>query len=90
MATRRQRTENPARPAPKPARPDDAMTRKPYEQKIRAILVEHLGSENAADAWLDSEHTGYPTSARDAIENGHAELVLADLESQWGPSPSYA
>ena len=58
--------------------------------QIQALLIEHLGSEAAANAWLDSRSTGYPTTARDAVEAGHAEFVLADLESQWGPCPSYA
>ena len=58
--------------------------------RIEALLIEHLGSKKAADAWLDSPDTGYPTTARDAIDAGHAEYVLQDLLSQWGPSPSYA
>ena len=41
-------------------------------------------------ASVGSQSTGYPTTARDAVEAGHAEFVLADLESQWGPCPSYA
>ncbi|WP_165074932.1 hypothetical protein [Paludisphaera rhizosphaerae] len=55
-----------------------------------AILIEHLGSQEAADAWLDSPDTGYPTTARDAILASRGEFVLQDLESQWGPNPNYA
>ena len=59
-------------------------------RRIRTLLVEHLGSEAAADAWLRSTDTGYPGSALDAVRSGKAHLVLQDLEDQWGPSPSYA
>ncbi len=59
-------------------------------ETIRAALTRHLGTPEAADAWLDSEDTGYPTTAMDAIQAGKADLVMADLEQQWGPSPSYA
>ncbi len=73
------------RPQPsRPATSDDSHAR------IRALLLLHLGSMKAVDAWLDSPDTGYPTTARDAINAGHAEFVLRDLESQWGPNPSYA
>jgi hypothetical protein len=68
----------------RPATSDDAYAR------IRALLLDHLGSPKAVDAWLDSPDTGYPTTARDAVNAGHAEFVLKDLESQWGPNPSYA
>jgi len=58
--------------------------------RIRGLLVNHLGSDEAADAWLNSRETGYPDTALAAIKSGAGELVLGDLESQWGPSPAYA
>lgn len=60
-----------------------------YLAKIRALLIEHLGSANAADVWLNSAKTGYPTTALDAIRAGHGEAVLDDLENRWGPGPHY-
>jgi hypothetical protein len=57
---------------------------------IWSILVDHLGSALAAQAWLNSTNTGYSGSAMDAIREGDADLVLEDLCQQWGPSPSYA
>ena len=58
--------------------------------QIRQLLAEHLGSDVAAIAWLNSASTGYPGTALDAIRQGHAALVLEDLKSQWGPGPPYA
>jgi hypothetical protein len=57
--------------------------------RIRSLLAEHLGSEAAADVWLNSTDTGYPTTAMDAIRDGKADLILDDLENQYGPGPSY-
>ncbi len=59
-------------------------------KKIRELLAEHLGSHAAARVWLLSPDTGFETTALDAIRKGHVKTVLATLESQWGPSPSYA
>ena len=59
-------------------------------ERIRRVLAEHLGSDAAGFAWLNSPGTGYPGTALDAISQGHAALVLEDLEAQWGPGPSYA
>ena len=56
---------------------------------IREALCHHLGSIAAADAWLNSPETGYPTTAMEAIREGKAELVMDDLEQQWGTSPSH-
>ena len=58
--------------------------------RIRRSLIAYLGSPEAADAWLSSTETGYPTTADDAIAQGHARLVFEDLMGQWGPSPHYA
>lgn len=58
--------------------------------RVRQMLIQHLGSDRAADAWLNDPNTGYPTTAMDAIRQGKEDLVLEDLESQWGPSPPYA
>jgi hypothetical protein len=62
---------------------------KDMEHQIRALLIQHLGSENAADVWLNSTNTGYPTTALDVIRAGKGDLVLDDLENRWGPGPSY-
>ena len=59
-------------------------------ETIREALIYHLGTPVAAAAWLNSPDTGYPTTAMDAIRAGHADVVMADLEQQWGPSPCYA
>lgn len=61
-----------------------------YLRHIRSALAAHMGSVNAADAWLDSRDTGYPTTARDAIREGRGLDVLGDLEGQWGPGPHYS
>ena len=58
--------------------------------RIRHLLTQHLGSDVAAIAWLNSPSTGYPGTALDAIRQGHAAVVLEDVESQRGPGPSYA
>ena len=58
--------------------------------KIKALLAGHLGSDEAADAWLGSRSTGYPETALVAIQSGFGHLVLGDIEAQLGPSPSYA
>jgi hypothetical protein len=70
---------------PAPAREDPSAY-----GRIRRMLVAHLGSESAADAWLTSTKTGYPGSALDAIHSGKADQVGQDLEAQGGPNPSYA
>lgn len=59
-------------------------------QRVRQLLAEHLGSHAAARLWLVSPGTGFETTALDAIRAGQVKLVLATLESQWGPSPTYA
>ena len=58
--------------------------------RARELLAQHLGSDAAARLWLVTPDTGFQTTALDAIRDGKAKLVLATLESQWGPSPSYA
>lgn len=59
-------------------------------QRVRRLLAEHLGSDAAAQLWLTSAGTGFETTALDAVRAGRVKQVLATLESQWGPSPSYA
>ncbi len=59
-------------------------------KKVLDLLAEHLGSKDAAISWLKSSGTGYPGTALEAIQQGHANLVLVDLETQWGLGPSYA
>jgi hypothetical protein len=58
--------------------------------KARRMLAEHLTSHAAARLWLVTPSAGFVTTPLDAIRNGQAKLVLAMLESQWGPSPTYA
>ena len=53
---------------------------KPTLEEIRSNLAGQLGSLAGADAWLTSPHTGYPTTALDAINAGHAAFVLEDIE----------
>jgi hypothetical protein len=58
--------------------------------KTRRMLAEHLTSHAAARLWLVTPSPGFVTTPLDAVRNGQAKLVLAMLESQWGPSPTYA
>jgi len=58
--------------------------------QIRELLAEHLGSHAAARLWLVTPGAGFETTPLDAIRKGQVKAVLATLESQWGPSPSYA
>jgi hypothetical protein len=58
--------------------------------QVQELLAQHLGSHAAARVWLISNNTGFETTALDAIRKGQVKVVLATLESQWGPSPSYA
>ena len=57
---------------------------------IKSILIHHLGSAEAADAWLGSRDAGYPTTPLATINSGRGELVLADVSARFGPSPHYA
>lgn len=63
--------------------------RKMFKQ-VQKLLAEHLGSHAAARLWLVRAGTGFETTALDAIRKGQVQVVLATLESQWGPSPTYA
>ena len=67
----------------------DAEDRRCFQQ-VRSLLAEHLGSHAAARLWLVSQDTGFETTALDAIRKGQVKVVLATLESQWGPRPIYA
>ncbi len=58
--------------------------------RLRQLLAEHLGSQAAARLWLVSPGTGFETTALDAVRKGQAKVVLGTLETQWGPSPTYA
>lgn len=77
-------------PAPRKVRAATPPAPRDAAARIVAALIRHLGSQEAADAWLDSPDTGYPTTARDAMRDGHADYVLRDLQAQWGPNPPYA
>jgi hypothetical protein len=59
-------------------------------KRVRRLLAEHLGSHPAARLWLVSPGTGFETTALDAVRKGQAKVVLETLNSQWGPSPTYA
>lgn len=52
------------------------------KKNIRSLLAWHLGVQ-AVDSWLDSTDTGYPATARQAIEDGNAEYVLHHLEEDF-------
>ena len=84
------RGSDPARPSSKVIAPIAAKPSRDVAAIIKAKLVFHLKSEEAADAWLQSPNTGYPDTALAAIKSGYAELVLSDLESQFGPNSAYA
>jgi hypothetical protein len=58
--------------------------------RICGVLAEHLGSTAAARLWLITPSAGFVTTPLDAICQGHAVQMLEMLESQWGPSPTYA
>jgi hypothetical protein len=67
----------------------DSQDRKAFE-RVRQLLAEHLGSHAAARLWLVSPGTGFDPTPLDAVRKGQVKVVLATLESQWGPSPTYA
>jgi hypothetical protein len=58
--------------------------------QILSGLTAHLGSAEAARLWLVSQSPEFGTTPLSAISEGKARLVLALLESRWGPSPIYA
>lgn len=59
--------------------------------KVRDLLARHLGSYAAARLWLTTPRVaGLPGTPLEAIREGRVNQVLAALESQWGPNPSYA
>jgi hypothetical protein len=59
-------------------------------RRIAFLVAEHLGSPEAARLWLVTPSPEFGTTPLAAIEAGRASLVLAALESRWGPSPDYA
>jgi hypothetical protein len=59
-------------------------------RRVRELLAEHLGSSAAARLWLVTPSPGFVTTPLDAVRQGQATLVLAMLETQWGPSPTHA
>ena len=58
--------------------------------QILSGLTAHLGSTEAARLWLVTQSPEFGTTPLAAISEGKARLVLALLESRWGPSPIYA
>jgi hypothetical protein len=59
-------------------------------ERLRELLAQHLGSHAAARLWLVSPAPGFETTPLDAIRRGHAKPMLEMLESEWGPTPTYA
>jgi hypothetical protein len=59
-------------------------------QRLRQLLTQHLGSAAAARLWLVTPSPGFVTTPIDEVRKGRAKLLLAMLESQWSPSPTYA
>jgi hypothetical protein len=59
-------------------------------RRIVSLVAAHLGSPEAARLWLVTPAPEFGTSPLSAIEAGRANLVLAVLESLWGPSPNDA
>jgi hypothetical protein len=57
---------------------------------ILSMLEKHLGSAEAARLWLVTRSPEFGTPPLTAIAEGKAKLVLAVLESHWGPNPTYA
>jgi antitoxin Xre/MbcA/ParS-like protein len=98
--------ENAKRPSPHRTRgegsgvPDEAAIRQaladlgPAGQgsgcRILAVLAEHLGSPEAARLWMVTPSPELGATPLAAISAGKADLVLALLESRWGPNPTYA
>jgi uncharacterized protein YbjT (DUF2867 family) len=78
-----------AKPEDPPMPPPD---RSPAEwlAVIHAVLVDHWGSAEIADAWLDTPWDGYRVNARTAIDEGYGSLVWEDLQVRWGDFPPYA
>jgi hypothetical protein len=58
--------------------------------QIQSTLAAHLGSPEAARLWLITKAPEFGKSPLDVIADGRAKLVLAVLESRWGPNPTYA
>jgi hypothetical protein len=52
-------------------------------------LAENLGSTEAAHLWLVTRDPEFGVTPLTAISQGKANLVLAVLESRWGPGPVY-
>jgi hypothetical protein len=59
-------------------------------RRIVSELTEHLGSPEAARLWLVTRAPEFGTTPEKAIRSGKARVVLAVLESQWGPNATYA
>jgi hypothetical protein len=60
---------------------------------VRIILdrvAEHLGSPEAARLWLVTASPELGRPLLTAIVEGQASVVLAVLESRWGPNPTHA
>jgi hypothetical protein len=80
--------------------PDDALLREVLARlgaadqdavrRVLSLLAEHLGSPEAAQLWLVTLAPEFGTTPLEAMAAGKAKLVLAVLESRWGPNPAYA
>ena len=58
-------------------------------RRIVALLVRHLGSAEAAHLWLATKSPEIGSAPLAAIAEGKGRVVLALLESRWGPGPVY-
>ncbi len=59
-------------------------------RRLLKLLANHLGSHAAARLWLATPVPGFVTTPLDEVRKGRAQALLEMLESQWGPSPTYA
>ena len=59
-------------------------------RRIVRNLAEHLGSEVAANAWLDANNPSMAKTPREHIQDGQHTLVLEFLKEQWGANPCYS
>ncbi len=59
-------------------------------ERIISELEKHLGSREAARRWLESPAPEFGTTPLADLAAGRAKIVLAVIESRWGPSPTYA
>lgn len=58
-------------------------------KQIKTLLIKHLGSHAAAELWLITSSPEFINTPLETIHTGNAKLVLAMLQSQYGPNPTY-